>query len=234
MIFFSSPTERLIYYRDAGTEGLTLPGRGLQLPEEVMGSRLGAWLLESSAPWKLNFFFLSLSIGKYIPLHAKWKLHFNCLFGSFSILLLLFPNYISILSVSFPLCLSRLKGWTHGSHWPLQLTWARNTKAVYLLSSLSHFSALWKASPEGMSAILYFKVTSNTKQLPEDRAPKNYLWRVHPANLSLQYAGTPSLQFMFQSHSTYAFCYLFSRQHLLKKADIKTKSHHSLPHLSLF
>lgn len=98
-------------------------------------------------PPKAACFFLSLSIGKLIPLHAKWKLHFNCLFGSFSILLLFFPNYITILSAPFPLCLSRLKGWTRGTHWPLQLTWARNTNSIYLLSSLPYYFSFMKSNP---------------------------------------------------------------------------------------
>lgn len=43
--------------------------------------------------------------------------------------------------------LSRLKGWTRGTHWPLQLTWARNTKSIYLLSSLPHYFSFMKSNP---------------------------------------------------------------------------------------
>lgn len=166
-------------------------------------------------PPKAACFFLSLSIGKLIPLHAKWKLHFNCLFGSFSILLLFFPNYITILSAPFPLCLSRLKGWTHGTHWPLQLTWARNTKSIYLLSSLPHYFSFMKSKPwRNVSHTFTWSVWHTQGSSLKTELHNNYLWCVHPANLSLHYTSTPPLQFMFQSHSTYAFCYLFSGQHL--------------------
>lgn len=75
-----------------------------------------------------------------------------------------------------------------------------------------------------MSAILYLKACVTQSSSLKTELLNNYLWRVHPANLSLQHPGTPPLQFMLQSHSTYAFCYLFSGQQLPEKADSKTES----------
>lgn len=123
--------------------------------------------------WNLFFLFF-LSIGRLIPLHAKWKLHFNCLFGSFSSSTFVLSQLSNCPFLdSFPLCLSRNKGWTCGcSIRPLQLTWARN---INFNSSARHFpiiSALWKASPEDIcQPYLYLKCLIRTKNLPEDTAP---------------------------------------------------------------
>lgn len=151
----------------------------------------------------------------------------------FSILFLFFPNYITILSVPFPLCLSRLKGWTRGTHWPLQLTWARNTKSIHLLSSPPHYFSFMKSKPQrNVSHTFTWSVWHTQGSSLKTELLNNYLWCVHPANIS-EYTSTPPLQFMFQFHSTYAVT-CFQGNTSFKNLTSEQKVPKLSPHLSLF
>lgn len=214
MIFFSPPIEgRLIYLlQRCQQQRATSPWNRSAAAWRSHGEQAGSLAARYFFPQKLHvFFFLSplANLFLYMPNESYISIAY------FSILLLFFPNYITILSAPFPLCLSRLKGWTRGTHWPLQLTWARNTKSIYLLSSLPHYFSFMKSKPwRNVSHTFTWSVWHTQGSSLKTELHNNYLWCVHPANLSLHYTSTPPLQFMFQSHSTYAFCYLFSGQHL--------------------
>ena len=208
----------------------------------AMGSRLGAWQQSTSSPLtaEIYFFFIFPSIGRVIPVHAKRKLHFNCLSGSFSSSTFVLPQLSNCpFSVSFPFCLSKNKGWTCGcSIRPLQLIPARNIKfnsSAFIISPLFQLYEK-QALKEYASCSFIWSARYRQRSSLKTQLLRNYLLCVHPASLSLHTPCTHPPQFMYQTHSTLAFCYLYSGQPLLLKADIKTKSHqhHSTTHLSLF
>lgn len=137
--------------------------------------------------------------------------------------------------VSFPLCLSRNRGWTCPcSIRPLRLTWARNIELNSSALITSPLFQLYEKQALKEYASHIFTWSARYKEAP---------WRhssfiiiccmcIQPASPYIHHA-----HFLWNSRTSptpHALCYLFSRQPLLLKADIQTENPTNLPHLSLF